>query len=161
VIVRASGFHLALPKHVESKRDELMREATESLASGIIKLAESFPQLKKRAPHNASVLEYDFNYEPHHISIPLWGYLNPKRLGQDRENLPQEAYGFVISLGPKRLGCMEQMKSNIVYPKLELWGYMHVWAKDPELNAAMLQLKNTSLKGLDDFEKSLESDGDR
>ena len=127
-----------------AKRDRLLAEADGKIRSGLVELAEKFPQLKKAKSWDGQI-----HRPARDGQISLW--LFHTHLGKAADSaqfVPEkDRYSLLAVVRPPHSQPIQMMMGPL-YPDLGLVGQVNAWATDPELAAALKKLVSEALAPL-------------
>ena len=124
-----------LPGQIQTRRDELLAEADKSIRQGLVKLADTFPQLRQ-----ARYWEQLKDLSPRkRLTVGL--YASPRRTEGDETTTArvEDTFNFGLSLRP---ASIEHPREGAypVLPNLRIVGFSRIMASDEKLQAALSEL---------------------
>ncbi len=138
------------PKLIE-ERNKLLAEADMRIRSGLLKLSDKFPQLKKARDWEGTISGKSPNGR-----IKIWLRHTHKGKGKSTQKfVPRDKQSNVMVIilpPPEKIWAMGLFP---LYPNLGLVGQIQKSAGDPELKAALKKLVDEALKPLKRLDESL------
>jgi len=142
--LRTHSTNTNLPQNIIEQRNKLLSEADTKIRSGISKLAEKFPQLKKAKRWERVISKKSGSGR---IGI-IFHHTHIGKVKTMKEPIPEkEQFGLlvVIQSPPKK---PTQLAMGTLYPDLGLVGQVGTTAGNPELDTALKKLVDEALEPL-------------